>query len=159
MEDVKSLHDMDVDAYLYDSVNIDPVADLDNEFRGISAAVAYWNARYADAIEAYLKNDLEHKRMNSQLYIEHREGLALAHGKVTEGMVRAAVETDQRYLDTKILSIESEAEKARLKGVCEAVSAKKDMLQSLGAKLRAEMAGDPALREQLATSKLVSGVS
>ncbi len=150
VDDIRTLHDMDVDAYLYDSVTIDPVVDLDDQFRGISAAVAYWNARYADAIEANLKAELEHKRTNAQLYMQHREDLELDKGKVTEGMVKAAVEQDQLYLETKIESIETEAHKVRMRGVCEAVSSKKDMLQSLGAKLRAEMSGDPVLRAQIA---------
>lgn len=155
MDDIKTLHDMDVDAFLYDSVTIDAVVDLDDQFRGIGAAVAYWNARYAESIELHLKAELEHKRMASQLYMEHRENLELTASKVTEGMVKANMETDQRYLDSKIEAIETEAQKVKLRGVCDAVSSKKDMLQSLGAKLRAEMAGDPTLRSQMADMRAV----
>ena len=156
MSDNFAIHDMEFEEFLYESVTMDTAIDLDGEFRKISGAIAYWNARYADAIEEHLKAEMDHKQEKARLYLHWRTTLELGGGRITEAMVTAKVESDPDYIESKVKAIEAEAEKVRLRGYTDAVSAKKDMLQSLGAKLRAEMAGDPTVRDAVTTRRLVS---
>ncbi len=134
--------------YQRDCVSIQP-EDLDSEFCRVAADIAYWNAQYADANRSYLFAKIEADRVRGMLYFEHREALELMGKKVTEAQVGALVDTDPRQIDARTDLVETEARKVRLRGVCDAVIAKKDMIQSLGAKLRAEMAGDPTLRRDM----------
>lgn len=139
--------DVTLDEYLIQCVTIDELL-LDDAFKRTPAELAYWNARFADANRAYLLEKIESDRMAAQLYLEQREILLTLERKPTEAMIKASVECDDRHYNARIKLVTAEAEKVRLRGVCEAMLAKKDMLQSLGAKLRAEMAGDPTVRGQ-----------
>jgi len=140
------LFDMEVDEFLRKSVSVEPLA-INEEYVELPAALAYWNARYADALREHLKAKMVLDRTEAKLRIECREMLA-AEGKVTESMIDAAVERHPDIEIAKLTSIEAEVEKVRISGVAEAVRAKKDMLISLGATMRAEMDGDPSIRKQ-----------
>lgn len=152
------IHDLEVDDYLLESVAVDEIAQLDSEMRRISSDLCYWNSRFATAHKDHLISKVDLDRKKAHLYIEHRERLHLTEKKVTESMVDSAVDMDERYIDARIGMIEADAERLRTKGVCEAVAAKKDMLQSIGAKLRLEMAADPTVRDLVTGSRLVGGV-
>lgn len=156
-EQENNLHDMSVDAYLRESVVIDEIMNLDEDMRRISGDLAYWNMRFADGNKEHLLLKIEMDRLFGMLYLEHREKLELLKGKVTESMVKAAVDTDERWHDMRVQVIEAEAERIRLRGVCDAVVAKKDMLQSIGAKLRIEMSGDPTIRDMASSGRNVRG--
>ncbi len=126
----------------------------------VPADLAYWGAQYARAVRRYLTADMEFDRAKAETRILVRERLLAAavpdpaedlkkapkRGTVTESMVDAAVELEGEYHDARVALIEAEAEKVRIYGVVEAVKAKRDMLISLGANMRAEMQGDPVLR-------------
>lgn len=140
------LYDMEVDDFLSKSVRIEPLA-INEEYVELPAMLAYWNARYADALRNHLKSKLNVERTEARLRIECREMLA-TEGKVTESMVEAAVIKHPDMEIARLEAIEAEVEKVRLGGAAEAVRAKKDMLVSLGATMRAEMEGDPSLRKQ-----------
>lgn len=146
-----SLNGMDIDQYLYDSVSITPEA-LSEEFARVALDLAYWNAQYADRLREYREAEIQQKRTRAMLYIKHRTLLTEANGKTTEAQVDAAVLLDEDMVaaDTQVIVTEVEKEKAR--GVLDAVRAKREMVVSLGAHIRAEMAGDPVLRAQLANS-------
>lgn len=151
------LVDIEVDDYLLASVAVDEIAELDGEMRKVPSDLCYWNSRYATAHKDHLISKVDLDRMKARLGIEHRERLNLTEKKVTESMVEAAIDTDERYIDARIATIEADSERLRVRGVCEAVAAKKDMLQSIGAKLRLEMAADPTVRDMVTGSRLVSG--
>lgn len=151
------IHDMQVDSYLRESVMIDEVVTIDDDMRRISGDLAYWNSKYADVNKELLLLKVEMDRLAGMLYLEHRESLELMKGKVTEGMVKSAVDTDERWHDMRIQVVEAEAEKIRIRGICDAVCTKKDMLQSIGAKLRIEMQGDAIVREAAASQRHVTG--
>jgi hypothetical protein len=158
--------EVEVDAYLYDSVNVEPEA-LDEEFIRIAADLAYWNERYARAHKAHLLAKLDAERAEAVLLLEVRETaltewraakLASAGakdkgesaGREPAGeIVRARMVSDPRYHEVRLAELEAEVERTRLRGVVSALEAKKDMLQSIGAKLRSEMS-DPLLRSALA---------
>jgi hypothetical protein len=147
---------MDIDQYMYDSVSITPEA-LSEEFARVALDLAYWNAQYADRLREHRLAEMSQKRTKAMLYIKHRVLLQEADpkGKTTEAQVDAAVLMDEDMVicDTNAITTEVEKEKAR--GVLDAVRAKREMVVSLGAHIRAEMAGDPILRSQLANTAAV----
>ncbi len=145
---------MDIEQYLYDSVSITPEA-LSEEFARVALDLAYWNAQYAERLREFRMAEIDQKRTKAMLYIKHRLLLTEANGKTTEAQVDAAVLMDDAMVqaDTNCISTEVEREKAR--GVLDAVRAKREMVVSLGAHIRAELAGDPILRHQLANTRAV----
>lgn len=147
--DAKLFTDEELEEFTADSVKIDPV-DLNREFCELAPRLAFWNARLADATEKAMetKADLEMERARKLL--EVREELRLNKDKATVDEVNAKVLLDDDVSDAHAVYIGAEAERIRTKGIVEAILCKRDMLQSLGAKIRAEMAGDPILRSQLA---------
>jgi hypothetical protein len=142
--------EIDVDAFLFDSVNITPEA-IDEEFVRLPADLAYWNALYARAHKAHLMAKLDAERIESGLFLETRETLlsewrvAKAGRETNVDTIKARMQADPRYYNSKLAELEAEVERTRLRGVVSALEAKKDMVQSYGAKLRSEMT-DPLLR-------------
>lgn len=108
--------------------------NIEEEFRAISGNYAYYLAVAADANKAYLQAKAEFTRVESQLFLEIRET-----NKGTLDQIWAMVRTDPRYMEAKYAFIDAEISKDRTKGIAEAIRAKKDMLVSLGAFIRAEM--------------------
>lgn len=143
------INDMEVDAYLYACVSIDKL-NIKDEFVRISSDFAYWNERYTQAHEADLLATIDKDKVRAQMRIEHRERLLMRNEKVTESMVDSAVETDQVVLNSRVACVQTEVEKTRLRGLLEAIRAKRDMLISTGSMIRQEMSTDPTLRRQMA---------
>jgi len=135
----------DPEKYLEECVRIDDLC-LNEEFVRVPADLAFWSARYADAVRNHLMAKHTLTTVESKLHLEHRAAAELTGRKITVGDLQAAVQTDQEYLDAAVAVIESDALRLRLRGNLDAVTAKKDMIQSLGAKLRAEMGADPMVR-------------
>lgn len=142
-----NLQDLEVEDYLKDCVVMDPLF-IQEEYVRLPADLAYWNQKYADALRAHLRAKIDLDRIEAQVYLEKREVGYASGGKTTEATVAAQVACDARVLAAREVAVMAEAEKARLHGVVNAVSAKKDMLVSLGAHVRQEMDGDPTIREQ-----------
>lgn len=147
-----TLHDVEIDKLLLDCVSIDPLA-LDEEFVRMPADLAYWNEQYAQAIRDHLYAKHEYDKVRAAVMIELREDAAATGAKLTVADLEARVVLDDRVDAAHIAMIESEAHKAHMRCRADAVMAKRDMLQSLGAKVRAEM-NDPIIREQHVGSKL-----
>ena len=147
----EKLHDIEVEKYLADCVRLFPEA-IQEEMVRISADLAYWGERYSRALRAFLTAKLDEDRAYAKVAILCREELAQA-GKVTEAMVTSAVESHPEIERARLELIAAEVEKVRLYGVLDAIRSKRDMLQSLGAQLRAEMERDPGLREAVAAEK------
>jgi hypothetical protein len=143
------LNELEVEDYLADSVQIEPMA-LQEEYVRIAPDIAYWNARYSKALEMFLRSKIDLDTTEARQYIAHRERMLNAGAKVTKAQIEAAVTTDQQVIEARMLLVAAEVEKNRLNGVCEAVRTKRDMLVSLGAHVRAEMQGDPSLRTESA---------
>ena len=150
------IHDLDVDAYLFDAVQIIPEA-IHEEYVRISADLAYWNSRYASACEAHLRAKIDAERVEARQQLVVRERLLDAGAKATEANVAAAVALDPQVVLAIDARIAAESEKIRLAGACEAVRSKREMLVSLGAHMRAEMGGDPVLRERYARTPTQGG--
>ena len=79
------------------------------------------------------------------MWLETRESL-LADGKATEKLIEAKAMCNPEWQKAHIALVEIEAEKTRVRGICDSIAAKKEMLISLGAHIRSEMEGDPMLR-------------
>lgn len=146
-----TINGMEFEQYAYDSIAITPEA-ISEEFARVAVDLAYWNAVYAEKMREHREAELTQKRTKAMLYIKHRTILTETNGKTTEAQVDAAVLLDEDMVvaDTNLITAEVEMTKAR--GTLDAVRAKREMVVSLGAHLRAEMAGDPVLRAQLANS-------
>jgi hypothetical protein len=143
----KHLHDMTLDAYLHDCVTLVPEA-LQEEFTRVSPDMAYWSRKYSEAHKNFLQAKVAAKRMRALVYIDQREALLSGNVKVTEALIEAKVETDIRVQEADDRLIVAEVERAEADGAMEAVRAKKDMLISIGAHVRAEMGYDPVIREK-----------
>ena len=146
-EDIASWWD-NTDEYYRESCTIVP-EQIHAEYVGMSAALAYWNARYADAQEVFLTAKADFDILERELYPVVRTELEAPSVRVTEKMVETAMAQSGAWCDAKRGLAKAEADKLRAFGVLDAVRSKKEMLVSLGAQLRAEMQGDLRLREEM----------
>jgi hypothetical protein len=140
------MHDTN-EEYLRDCVHINEIA-LNEEYVRIPADLAFWNAKYADAQKAFLLAKLRLETGEAKLYIFHRERMTTGKGP-TEAQVDAACKSDPAYEAMRRETIDAEAGMLAIRGTCEAVRTKREMLVSLGATMRAEMQGDPVIRSQM----------
>ena len=138
------IHDLEVDEYLSECVRINS-DNLQEEFCRVPADLAYWGERMADAAKDAKLAKLHREKTESVLYAKHRAELS-NFGKTTEAAIRAAVVDDPAYEKAKIREIEADAAATAFKNRFWAVSAKKDLVQSLGATIRVEMQRDPLVR-------------
>jgi hypothetical protein len=139
---------MSRDEFLEDVINIDPL-NIDEHFRRVPAELAYYNQQYADAVEAHLKAKAECERTHARVYIELSDVTDDKGKKLTVAAIEANIQMNDDYHIAKMGMLNAEAEKLRLRGKVDVVSAKKEMLISLGAHIRVEMS-DPMVRAQAA---------
>jgi hypothetical protein len=131
------------------SVAID-LANFNQELIDFPSLVAYWNAQLAVATKASMQAKVDKEREEARVWLAHKSLAELDKKKLTLDDLRAKV-TDNK--DIQVLGdlwIEAEAERIRIRGIVDTLGVKRDMLQSLGAKLRVEMMSDPVVREQMA---------
>ncbi len=167
------LHDLEVDQYLYDCVDIDPIA-LEEEFIRLPADLAYWNHQFADAVAQYQRAKFHREQVAARLHGECREALMTAAVEAAEDAedagkkaakvkaptvsdIESAVLQHEEYTGARELEVEKESEKARLYGVVDSVRTKRDMLIQMGANRRVEMQGDPILREEARAQREARG--
>lgn len=143
---MEALDDLGVDDYLKQCVSIVPEA-IQEEFMRIPAMLAYWNARYAQAIREHLNAKLDEKILRANLLPVIRTELMEAGAKLTESQVEAALDSNESLIEAQRRTIDADAAKAEAYGQLDAIRSKKEMLISLGAQLRAELQGDPLIRE------------
>ena len=134
------------DDYVSDSTDIDE-NNLNQEYCRVSADLAYWNEEHAKATRRALLAKAERDRVHARIWSEKRAESKLEGQKLTEKDIQALIAQDDEYFEAYSKWAEAEAAKTRLRGYCEAVSTKKDMLQSLGANIRAEFQ-DPQVRSE-----------
>jgi hypothetical protein len=137
---------MDIDAYLKECVTIDSMA-IQTEFERTPSDFAYWSNRYAEVYRHYIlaKQSREHIEATLQIEIRDQAEIGRGSGKMTVGEVEARIQKSPDYIDAKLKEAEADAERVRLLGVVEAMRTKREMLISLGAHMRAEMAGEIAV--------------
>ena len=129
------------------ATRIEPLA-IQEEYIGLPGHLAYWNNRYAAALEAALRAEHERKMAESRVLLELRAAAKVEGTKPTVDEIEARVALSQDVRSALLDEIAAQAEKARVQGVVEAIRAKREMLVSLGAHLREEMRGDPSIRSE-----------
>ena len=140
-------HEKDPDEFLEECVTVNS-ADLVGEFTNLPAQLAYWNDRYATVYRYWNERKEVTAQLRAKLSMWHRDRLGLlTKGRVTVGEVEDAVLVEPEYQQARAKELAVEEEKVRLYGVVDSLRAKKEMLISLGAHLRAEMS-DPIIRQQ-----------
>lgn len=147
------MRDIQVDEYLLECVTIEPTM-LDAEFIRVPVDIAYWNERHSAAIRNYLLAKLEYDKARARVGLEVREEAAASGVKKTVGDLDALVTVHPEVSELYLELVEADAERQAIRNRCEAVQAKREMLQSLGAKMRAEMMSDPVLRDQIIANQL-----
>lgn len=152
-----NLNGIDVEDYLLDCVRIEPLA-IQEEFVRCPRDLAYWNERYANAYEEQVtaKLDLERLEGMTRIRIEAQHADAKPPKKVTVPTLDALVLNDDAVYAAKVRHLKAEVETVRIKGVLDAVRSKRDMIVSIGAHIRAEMAGDPSLRSLARDSRTIA---
>jgi hypothetical protein len=126
-------------------VSID-INDLQQEFCKVPSDLAYWGERMADTHQAAKVARLRREQVESRLYTQYKAEIEAEGKRATEAAVHAALVQDDLYEHAKLTEIEAEAAALSMKNRFWAVSAKKDLVQSLGATIRAEMQRDPMVR-------------
>lgn len=126
------------------AVTIMPEA-ITEDFVRVPSDLAYYNAIYSDAIDMLLTAKRKVEECEAELRREYR---ASADVKVTESYLDSCVALDPRYKILRESVDRAEVNKSRANGVVDAIRAKKEMLISLGAHIRAEMNGQPSINER-----------
>lgn len=147
------LRDIEIDEYLLECVVIEPTM-LDEEFTRIPVDLAYWNERYSDSIRVHLISKLEYEQVRARIGLEVRSKVAESGVKKTVGDIDAMVSTNPEVSAAYLAYVEADAERQAMRNRVESVNAKREMLQSLGAKMRAEIMSDPGLRDRIIADKL-----
>lgn len=126
--------------------------DIKGEYIRLPGELARWNTRYADAVRAMAQAEAKLERLEAEAFLLHKttsEKLDAAEAKkYTVDRINALVRTDAAVCAAGDVLIEAQANKAWIAGVVDAIRAKREMLVSLGAHLRAEMEMDPAIRNR-----------
>ncbi len=143
---------LELEDYLRECVGIDPL-QLNDEFIRIPGDLAYWNARYARALRTFLMAKVDKDITRGRLEPILRAAIINAGGKPTEKQIDGLIDSNQSYIDICHALVDAEVEKNECYGALDAIRAKKEMLISLGAHLRAEMEHDPLLRDQVVGSR------
>ena len=150
---MKSIHDIEVDDYLYECVTVFPEA-IQEEMVRTPVDLAYWGEQHGRAMEAWKMAKLTREKVEAELFLELQESIQEeTKKKPTLDTIKASVVTHPKYDAAKLNEIEAEARYQTMKNRLSAVAAKKDMIQSIGAQLRAEMAADPSVAEDIRTRK------
>lgn len=159
------LNEIDVEDFLARCVQIEPMM-LEEEFVSLPSQMAYWNERYAQANRTYLQAKIKREGTFARVRLELKAKAEMTSQEAAddkaEDKKKAAKPKGPTVDDLKAMTdqnpevraaveheLMSEVEYDRLRGVMEALRAKREMLVSLGAHLRAEMAVNPNMREEV----------
>lgn len=140
------LEDPAVAAILRRAVQILP-SEIQEEYRRLPGEVAYAGMLLAEAERAQREAELDARMVTARRALTIRAELEMRGQKVTEGLVAANLESDSQWQDAQVREIARRADRARIKAVCDALDAKRDMLISYGAHVRQEMRPDPIIRD------------
>lgn len=126
-----------------DAVAINPGMVRD-EFIEFPSQLSAFGSRYADAISDAAAKAERLEDVEADVYMELRANKTKDQ---SEAMLQAMVRRDPRVRVARDLAAQAEAHKVKFKHkVMDPLYAKKEMLISLGAHQRAELAGDPMIR-------------
>jgi hypothetical protein len=146
-----------ITAFLEECLEISP-ADLNDEFMKIPGQIAFWNERYATATYKHQTAKLHFERERARLFVALRNRPEPNTKKPPPmDAISALCDDDDDLFELAEEVARKDAERIKLKGICEAMLRKADMLQSIGAKLREEHRTDHSVRRQRAEERLLNG--
>lgn len=119
--------------------------DIYGEYLRLPGHLARALAVYAEAATLQQRAERERDRAWAQAYLARK---TLQTPKVTEEVAKAQAELAPSYQEACTKLLDAQEHKLRAHVAVEAVKAKQDMLVSLGAHLRAELKGNPLIRER-----------
>lgn len=137
--------------YLKECTTLEPAA-IDEEFSRLPNDYAYWNERYSEANERFLRAEHFEEQVNSRVYLTKREtpeepevegDKKKKEKKLTESAIDALVKTDPEMIAATSARITAEVEKDYLRGVLETMRTKRESLVSLAANMRQEQKANP----------------
>jgi hypothetical protein len=137
----------DLDPHVDDDLFGINVFDLNREYTELVPRLARYTAIYSTRVAGALKAKAAYKRAKAFALLEVSNRVKGMNKKVAE--VDALMRTDLNVTAAHDEYAEAERLKVKAKGLVDSLLAKRDMLQSLGAKLRVEMQGDLSLRESM----------
>lgn len=139
----------DPQEFLAQCLDIDE-ANLDEHFKRLPGELAYWTARYAEAYKAHEIAVADLKAVRGRELVDAKATMQVNGKPPTDTWLTAHVDSHEDVMDAHVQAANCLADKIRLRGVVDTMMAKRDMLQSWGAKLRVQMMGDPTVRERVA---------
>lgn len=133
------------DAFARASVVIDQ-NDLNLEFITLSSRYAYFSEKYVEAVREVQKAKMDLEHIQAAKLLLYREHAKVCTPKPTVDEVNAKVQIDPEVMRAELHLLDKDIVKQKTRHILDAMMIKRDMLQSLGAKVRAEMALDPVTR-------------
>lgn len=130
-------HDQTEEDYIVACVTID-MEDLRKEFQRVSADLAYWNAQAADLEGDIVLSKAKLKEVEGHGHLNAPDILVANGKKATVDNCKACTAIAPSVIAAHKDLAEITGEIKRIKGICEAISRKGDMLVSLGAYIRSE---------------------
>ncbi len=133
-------------AYAVRCVHID--VDLDGEFRRVAGDLYYWATEAAAAEEQVYIAKTNAARAYADSVLRARVRLEGEGRRPTEKILDAEAEADEAVAHEQSRYAAALRRRAELRGLVDAIIAKRDMLISLGATERAQMTMDPTIRDR-----------
>lgn len=141
------------------TVQINP-RDLNSEFVALPGLIAYWNQKLAVMSEIVSLRKLDFEAEEARVLLKVRavdrhtkKGKNQPRG-ITVDEVKAKTILDEDVHDANVALVKATALYTKVKVIVDSLGAKASLLQSLGAKLRTEMGGDFALKQQMQNESL-----
>lgn len=116
-------------------IDIDSL-QLDEEFKKVPGELAYFGEQYSQAYTAYLIAKKELDQVYAKVY---HEILEENPKKPTVKFIETSIELHEDYQAARQAMIDADGVRQETRGKVDVVSAKKEMLISLGAHMRTEM--------------------
>lgn len=121
--------------------------DLTADMTALPGQIAYWSVMFATATEAALEAKAALEQQEADTSEALRDQYTGGKEKLTESRLSSLVDRDVDVRAAKTRHIKAEANRLRVKGMLDALFAKRDMLIQVGARQRAEMGAlDPTTR-------------
>lgn len=130
-----------------DELGID-VDNLSPDLQTQAALQSWWDAKYAEKSEEYgkLKVGVSANLGEREIFIRNvlatdpqKLGVELEPKKVTEGVVKAVMDQDERVQEERIKLLKIEKEMNVLRAICRGYDTRSAILSTLGGMRRAEM--------------------
>lgn len=134
---------------VFEATQIDP-GNITADMVRVPSDLALWGERYARVYEAWQIARLTRERVYAETFRAIQDEINLLSPKrATVAETEQATSCHPAYQETRVQEIAAETEKIRLAGILDSLRAKKDMLVSIGAQMRAEMGSqDLSIRRQ-----------